>query len=257
MIPVSVFLIQEPRNAMITMTMDDGSQSLYDVAFTIFKEHGIPGTAYIVTGWYDVKPGRLTLDQMHEMQNNGWEIGSHSVNHRDLTRTPLKEAFNETYDSKMWLEANGFRVGSFAYPEGNFSSTIKQLAGSIYDATRTTYNGYVSYSHVPTDRCVAGISMPADHNDTFRYIDRAIAERKWIIFVSHAVHSDGRVVDNHQDLHSIADYIEQKVKEGKLKAVTLTDGYNKIAENQRTLLGSEEIQVAPRMVGTVEYVARC
>ena len=44
MIPVSVFLMQEPRTAMITMTMDDGSQSLYDIAFTIFKEHGIPGT---------------------------------------------------------------------------------------------------------------------------------------------------------------------------------------------------------------------
>jgi peptidoglycan/xylan/chitin deacetylase (PgdA/CDA1 family) len=254
MIPVSVFLIQEPRNAMITMTMDDGNQSLYDVAFKIFKEHGIPGTAYIVTGWFGVKPGRLSLEQMHEMQDAGWEIGSHSVSHRDLTRTPLKEAFNETYDSRMWLEANGFRVGSFAYPEGNFSSTVKQLAGSIYDVTRTTYNGYVSYSHVPTDRCVAGMNMPADHNDTFRYIDRAITEKNWIIFVSHAVHSDGRVVDNHQDLHSIADYIEQKVKEGKLKAVTLIDGYKEIAENQPTLLESEEMQVAPRMVGTVEYV---
>ena len=256
MIPVSVFLMEEPRTAMITMTMDDGSWSLYDVAFKIFKEHGIPGTAFIVTGWYGVKPGRLTLDQMHEMQNNGWEIGSHSVSHVKLTQMPFKEAFNETYDSKMWLEARGFRVSSFAYPMGNFNSTIKQLAGSIYDVTRATHNGYVSYSHVPTDRCVAGMDMPADHNDTFRYIDRAIAERSWIIFVSHAVHSDGRVVDNMQNLHSIADYIEQKVKEGKLKAVTLIDGYKEIAENQPTLLGLGEMQVAPRMVRTVEYVAR-
>jgi peptidoglycan/xylan/chitin deacetylase (PgdA/CDA1 family) len=256
MIPVSVFLMQEPRTAMITMTMDDGSWSLYNVAFKIFKEHGIPGTAYIVTGWFDVKPGRLSLEQMHEMQDAGWEIGSHSVNHMKLTQMPIKEAFNETYDSKIWLEARGFRVNSFAYPEGNFNSTIKQLAGSIYDVTRATHNGYVSYSHVPTDRCVAGMDMPADHNDTFRYIDRAIAERSWIIFVSHAVHSDGGVVDNMQNLHSIADYIEQKVKEGKLKAVTLTDGYEEIAENQPILLGSGEMQVAPRMVGSVEYAAR-
>jgi peptidoglycan/xylan/chitin deacetylase (PgdA/CDA1 family) len=240
---------------MITMTMDDGSQSLYNIAFKIFKEHGIPGTAYIVTGWYDVKPGRLTLDQMHELQDNGWEIGSHSVNHKYLTRMPLRDAFNETYDSKVWLEARGFRVSSFAYPESNFNSTIKQLAGSIYKVTRAIEKGYVSYSLIPVDRCVAGMDMPADHNDTFRYIDRAIAERSRIIFVSHAVHSDGRVVDNLQDLHSIADYVEQKVKEGKLKAVTLIDGYNKIAENQPILLGSEEMQVAPRMVGTVEYVA--
>jgi hypothetical protein len=100
------------------------------------------------------------------------------------------------------------------------------------------------------------MDMPADHNDTFRYIDRAIAEGSWIIFVFHAVHSDGRVVDNMQGLHTIADYIEQKVKEGKLKAVTLINGYKEIAENQPTLLGSGEMQVAPRMVGTVEYVAR-
>lgn len=256
MIPVSVFLMQEPRTAMITMTMDDGSWSLYDVAFKIFKEHGIPGTAYIVTGWYGVNPGRLSLEQMHEMQDAGWEIGSHSVSHLKLTQMPFNEAFNETYDSKMWLEARGFRVSSFAYPMGNFNSTIRQLAGSIYDVTRATHMGYVSYSHVPIDRCVAGMNMPADHIDTFRYIDRAIAEKSWIIFVFHAVHSDGRVVDNTQDLHSIANYIEQKVKEGKLKAVTLIDGYSEIAENQPTLLGSEEMQVAPRMVGTVKCVAR-
>jgi len=255
-IPVSVFLMQEPRTAMITMTMDDGSDTQYDAAFMILREHNIPATAFIVTGWFGMKPGRLSLEEMHEMQDAGWEIGSHSVSHMKLTQMPFKEAFNETYDSKMWLEARGFRVSSFAYPMGNFNSTIKQLAGSIYDVTRATHEGYVSYSHVPTDRCVAGMDMPADHNDTFRYIDRAIAEKNWIIFVSHAVHSDGRVVDNLQDLHTIADYIEQKVKEGKLKAVTLIDGYNEIAENQPTLHGSEEMQVAPRMVGTVEYVAR-
>jgi len=105
LVPVSMVLLDEPRTAMITMTMDDGSQSLYNIAFKIFKEHGIPGTAYIVTGWYDVKPGRLTLDQMHELQDNGWEIGSHSVNHKYLTRMPLRDAFNETYDSKVWLKA--------------------------------------------------------------------------------------------------------------------------------------------------------
>jgi hypothetical protein len=58
-----------------------------------------------------------------------------------------------------------------------------------------------------------------------------------------------------QDLHTIEDHIEQKVKEGKLKAVSLINGYKEIAENQPTLLGSGEMQVAPRKVGTVEYVA--
>jgi peptidoglycan/xylan/chitin deacetylase (PgdA/CDA1 family) len=256
MIPVSVFLMQEQRTPMITMTMDDGSDTQYDMAYKILKEHSIPATAFIVTGWFGTKPGRLSLEEMHEMQDAGWEIGSHSVSHIKLTQIPFKEAFNETYDSKMWLEARGFRVSSFAYPMGNSNSTIRQLAGSIYDVTRATQKGYVSYSHVPIDRCVAGMDMPADHNDTFRYIDRAIAEGSWIIFVFHAVHSDGRVVDNMQGLHTIADYIEQKVKEGKLKAVTLINGYKEIAENQPTLLGSGEMQVAPRMVGTVEYVAR-
>ena len=256
MIPVSAFLMQGPRTAMITMTMDDGSDTQYDVAYKILKEHNIPATAFIVTGWFGMKPGRLSLEQMHEMQDAGWEVGSHSVSHMRLTQMPSKDAFNETYDSKMWLEARGFRVSSFAYPMGDVNSTIKHLAGSIYEITRATAKGYVSYSEIPADRCVAGMSMPADHNDTFRYIDRAITEKNWIIFFSHAVHSDGRVVDNHQNLHSIADYIEQKVKEGKLKAVTLIDGYKEIAENQPILLGSGGMQVAPRMVGTVKYVAR-
>jgi len=251
MIPVCMFLTQEPRTAMITMTMDDGSQTQM-VAFGILREHGIPATAFIVTGWYGVKPGRLTLEQMHEMQDAGWEIGSHSVSHNRLTKMPLSDVFNETYDSKMWLETHGFTVNSFAYPYGAFNGTVEQLAGSIYSVTRSTGKDYISYSSIPADRRVAGMDIPTDHNDTFRYIDRAVAEKKWIIFDFHDMHSDGRIVDNMQDLHSIANYIEQYVKDGKLKAVTLIEGYDDLVKKQPGFDESSERQLRTPFARTEE-----
>ena len=73
-------LILQPEAAMLTYTFDDGSRYIYDNAYPIMKKYNQPGVVYAIServaDYYD---NYIHADQFRKMQDNGWEIGSHSV----------------------------------------------------------------------------------------------------------------------------------------------------------------------------------
>ena len=61
----------------------------------------------------------LDWDQICEMSNNGFEFGSHTVNHPILTRIPLTQVDEEIRESKIQIEQRLQKpVLAFAYPNG-------------------------------------------------------------------------------------------------------------------------------------------
>ena len=69
--------------ALVSIT-DDESERWYTNAYPIFKKYGLPGTTYIISGDLDSQ-WTMTRAQFTDFQNLGWEIGSHTVDHPDLT----------------------------------------------------------------------------------------------------------------------------------------------------------------------------
>lgn len=76
----------------ITLSFDDGREDNYRVAAPILKKYGIPATIFCTTGFIDgswkKKDGgwksvstAVTVDQLIEMSQNGWEIGLHGDRH--------------------------------------------------------------------------------------------------------------------------------------------------------------------------------
>lgn len=76
----------------ITLSFDDGREDNYRVAAPILKKYGIPATIFCTTGFIDgswkKKDGgwksvstAVTVDQLIEMSQNGWEIGLHGDKH--------------------------------------------------------------------------------------------------------------------------------------------------------------------------------
>ena len=103
----------------ILITFDDGFMSNYLYAFPILKKYGFTGVLYII-GNYMGTDGYMDADQIKEMAAAGWEIGSHSMNHKDLTiiDDPERERY-EIVESKEKLETElGVPVKTFAYPFG-------------------------------------------------------------------------------------------------------------------------------------------
>lgn len=111
-----------PRPVIITF--DDGDISVYTAAFPIMQKYGLTGVTYIV-GNYMGTEGYMSADQLKELVAAGWEMGSHSRSHRDLTRLePAVQRMEIVEARKVLQEATGDQVLSFAYPFGIMNSGV-------------------------------------------------------------------------------------------------------------------------------------
>ncbi|ACO47452.2 putative polysaccharide deacetylase, precursor (plasmid) [Deinococcus deserti VCD115] len=63
---------------------DDGFESVYQLAFPVLRELGVPGTAYVIWSRLN-QPGSMTTAQLAELRAAGWEIGNHSHSHATLS----------------------------------------------------------------------------------------------------------------------------------------------------------------------------
>jgi peptidoglycan/xylan/chitin deacetylase (PgdA/CDA1 family) len=130
-----------PRPMLITF--DDGQLSVYSTAFPIMQQYGFTGIVYIVGTYLDA-PGLMTTDQVKQLVQAGWEVGSHSMRHKDLTTLDSKDQLYEISGSRKYLEERlGVPVKSFAYPFGFSDSTIVDM---VYAAGYTSAMG-LGYSH--------------------------------------------------------------------------------------------------------------
>jgi len=88
----------------------------------------------------------LNWPELRQMVEEGWEVGSHTVNHVILTRVEETTAFEELRRSKEMLEMKLQRpIYLFAYPNGkqsDFDVTIKNLVRQAgYKVAVTTLDG--------------------------------------------------------------------------------------------------------------------
>ncbi len=108
----------------IILTFDDSNEDNYTNAFPIMKKYGFTGVLYVV-GTYIDHPNYLTTDQIKEMATAGWEVGSHSMTHQNLTIMTDDQLRYEIVDSKKYLEQQlGVPILTFAYPFGGENSAV-------------------------------------------------------------------------------------------------------------------------------------
>ncbi len=135
-----------PRAALITI--DDGYESSYSVAWPILKKFGYPFTMFIYTQFVNSGGKSVTWTQLGEMRDGGVEIGCHSETHSDLRakkgRSPeAYQAFlrQEIIQAKRDIENElGIDVRTIAYPYGNYNDEVRQIVKEGgYEAAFTVY----------------------------------------------------------------------------------------------------------------------
>ncbi len=67
----------------IVITIDDGYKSVYDIAFPVLKQYGFTASLFIYTDFV-AGGSAMTWEQIREIKNAGFEVGSHTVSHADL-----------------------------------------------------------------------------------------------------------------------------------------------------------------------------
>jgi peptidoglycan/xylan/chitin deacetylase (PgdA/CDA1 family) len=110
---------QLPEKSII-ITFDDGNLDVFTSAFPIMQRYNFTGVAYIVYHYLGA-PGYMDRDQVKTLAKNGWEIGSHGLNHLDLLDHGAEQR-SEIISSRQLLEKElGVPVLTFAYPYGRLN----------------------------------------------------------------------------------------------------------------------------------------
>jgi peptidoglycan/xylan/chitin deacetylase (PgdA/CDA1 family) len=113
------------------ITFDDGNLDNYTNAFPIMQRYGFSGVMYIV-GNYIGAPRYMNVDQIREMTGAGWEVGSHSMTHPDLTKIDPQLLNYEILASRKYLGMElGLPILSFSYPFGTSHCGIND---KVFDA---------------------------------------------------------------------------------------------------------------------------
>lgn len=116
----------------VVISFDDGDITVYRTAFPIMKEFGYTGIMYIVGNRLETD-GFMDTAEIKEMIAAGWQVGSHSMTHTDLTKST--DVTWELSQSKTDLEtALGVPISSFAYPFGLQTEGIMTSVSHYYSS---------------------------------------------------------------------------------------------------------------------------
>jgi peptidoglycan/xylan/chitin deacetylase (PgdA/CDA1 family) len=76
----------------------------------------------------------MNADQLKQLSDSGFEIGSHGMTHSLLIADYMNEekALNELQKSKQWLEAvTGKPVTAYCFPAGRYNAKMIELAKQV------------------------------------------------------------------------------------------------------------------------------
>ncbi len=134
----------------IVLSFDDGYRSMYTEVWPRLKAKGMTGVFYIITGHIG-RDTNLTEDMIREMAAGGMEIGSHTINHLDMSTLSTAQLDSELQESRAVLEQlTGQSVVSFCYPSGSYGDSAREaVVRAGYTTAVTTAYGIASQSDNP------------------------------------------------------------------------------------------------------------
>jgi peptidoglycan/xylan/chitin deacetylase (PgdA/CDA1 family) len=105
------------NNKFVVLTFDDGFKNQYTNAKPILDAYGYKASFGIICE--DVgKADRMSWEEINELEEEGHDIGSHTITHRSMTEIPPEEMMWEVSGSKQCLINNGIEdVNYFSYPK--------------------------------------------------------------------------------------------------------------------------------------------
>lgn len=141
-------LARSAPGKILVVTFDDAYCSVLSEAAPILTRLGVPATVFVPTDFpgaarrltwpgidhwlgseheHELTP--LTWEQLGELADRGWEIGSHTCSHPRLTRLDAEDLARELRDSRAACAAHLARpCPSIAYPYGDVDRRVVTAA---------------------------------------------------------------------------------------------------------------------------------
>ncbi len=129
----------DPPQKSFVVIFDDGFQDLLVDAIPLLKSFRFTASIFLVTGYlgqesrWDVllrthRQHHLSSSEIRTLLGDGFTIGSHTVNHPDLTLLPDNLILKELIESKEFLEKTfNIPIHFLSYPFGRTEERVKSL----------------------------------------------------------------------------------------------------------------------------------
>jgi peptidoglycan/xylan/chitin deacetylase (PgdA/CDA1 family) len=221
------------QRAKIMFEFDDGDISQYQKAFPILQKNNESGTAFVVTNWID-GTGLMSVANLQTLQSAGWDIGSHSLDHPDLTTLSDSALTSELNDSYAWLVANGFQKSAsfIAYPYGNFNDNVIAKTQQRYLFGRATVPEGAQQYISDSDNTIQDIQRLIESANTSvqtitDQINDSINAKLLTIVLFHVINDTNPTNDPYtfltSDFQKVSNYI--KSRSADTDVITYSDNY--------------------------------
>jgi peptidoglycan/xylan/chitin deacetylase (PgdA/CDA1 family) len=141
-------LTAPPGPRTVAITFDDAYRSVFELALPVMRRLGLPGSIYVPTDWagrpepmtwegidrwaggpHEHELACLGWDELGQLAEAGWEVGSHTRSHPHLTRIADEQLVDELEGSRTACEeALGRPCKSLAYPYGDVDARVVSAA---------------------------------------------------------------------------------------------------------------------------------
>ena len=173
----------------VAITFDDGYACLHDTVAPILQDYHASATVYLNTGWISEKgnthknsdanlghyPNETFLNwrEVKTLQQNGWEIGSHGVDHIDLTTQTEVTIQDELIRSKNTIETIlNSSCKHFAYTWGRYNLLLqKKVREAKYCSAVSAIHGTISFKKNVFSLPRMNVALEYDMSDFIAMID--------------------------------------------------------------------------------------
>ncbi|MGZ6005568.1 MAG: polysaccharide deacetylase family protein [Candidatus Saccharimonadales bacterium] len=184
---------------IVTVTFDDGWETVYTNAFSDMQYEGLHSTQFIVTNTFN-NPTYMSKAQLHSLQAAGNEIESHTVSHPDLTTLNQSQLIHELKDSRDTLTKEFGPVYDFTTPFGAYNSNTLQQISKYYRSQKNA-EGYISSDGLGTINVKKGFnplnykSYSVRQTTSLADIKKLLLDNEkykgWLVFTYHQVDNSG------------------------------------------------------------------
>jgi peptidoglycan/xylan/chitin deacetylase (PgdA/CDA1 family) len=245
-------------SAKISFTFDDSLASAYTYAAPTLAQYGLTGTDYAITGCVgmtavpntcraNTDTPYMSWTQLQALQNtDGWEIGSHTVNHDCLASSAAQDPSDcqtnaltttqvdaELANSKSALAANGINATDFAPPYGDYNNNVLAQIAKYYASMRQFKNAANNANVWPYSDYYLQDTVVQQTTDTVADIEadinNAITNNQWLVLTFHNIlPKPSPKPDNYEygtaELAQIAAYVQAKQSAGLIQSVHVDQG---------------------------------
>ena len=140
--------INPTNNKVVILNFDDNRKSQFTQVKPVLDKYGFKATFYVVCKYLDNKKGFMNWTELETLYKEGHNVGSHTMNHANLSESSKKSLEYQIGQSKECLQEHGINATSFAYPfdKGWDNKTVINIVSKYYELARTA-SSPLTYLH--------------------------------------------------------------------------------------------------------------